>query len=111
MKTYSEETISITVVGHSMGAALATINATDIVVNEKNKASNGEPCPVTVFAFSSPMVGNEGFKNKVEGLENLNILRTENVLDIVPHLPPVNYYHVGQMLQVGGMQFPSPSTV
>lgn len=101
IQTYSKDEISITVVGHSMGGALATINGADIVVNGKNNVPKN-PCPVTVFTFSSPMVGNESFQKKVDGLENLHILRTENVLDMVPHLPPVNYYPVGQTLQVKG---------
>ncbi|KAI4312258.1 hypothetical protein MLD38_037088 [Melastoma candidum] len=100
MKTYSHEDMSITVVGHSMGGSLAILNGADIVNNKKNVLPGGKVCPVTVFTFESPKVGNEEFQKKVDGLDNLHILRTENVLDMVPHMPPVNYYPVGQVLWV-----------
>ncbi|KAF5944507.1 hypothetical protein HYC85_018584 [Camellia sinensis] len=52
VKEYQNEEISITVVGHSLGAAIATLNANrfNIPKNQPDKA-----CPVTAFAFAVAM--------------------------------------------------------
>ncbi|XP_031247780.1 phospholipase A1-IIgamma-like [Pistacia vera] len=100
---YRNEEISITVVGHSLGAALATLNATDIVANKFNKrARSNKICMVTAFVFASPKVGNEGFRNIFNGLSNLHLLRIENRLDIVTDLPPseISYRKVGMKLRI-----------
>ncbi|KAI3414823.1 Phospholipase A1 [Psidium guajava] len=82
-----DETFSITVVGHSMGAALATLNALDIVTN-------------------NPKVGNESFQEVFSSSEKLRALRVVNAIDIVPFIPPVRYYHVGQQLMVDSRKSP-----
>ncbi|KAI6705419.1 hypothetical protein NL676_008381 [Syzygium grande] len=102
------ETISITVVGHSLGAALATINALDIVTNGYNVPTNHpeKACLVTAFPFASPKVGDENFKNKFSSSEKLRALRVTNAIDIVPFLPPIRYYHVGEQLMVDSRKSP-----
>ncbi|KAJ0082747.1 hypothetical protein Patl1_12194 [Pistacia atlantica] len=100
---YVNEEISITVAGHSLGAALATLNATDIVANNFNKRTrSNKTCMVTAFVFASPKVGNEGFRNIFNGLSNLHLLRIENRLDIVTDLPPfeISYKKVGMKLRI-----------
>ncbi|XP_030442368.2 phospholipase A1-IIgamma-like [Syzygium oleosum] len=102
------ETISITVVGHSLGAALATINALDIVTNGYN-VPTGHPekaCLVTAFPFASPKVGDENFRKKFLSFEKLRALRVTNAIDIVPFLPPIRYYHVGEQLMVDSRKSP-----
>ncbi|PHT49020.1 Phospholipase A(1) DAD1, chloroplastic [Capsicum baccatum] len=57
---YSDEPLSITVTGHSLGAALATLTAYDIT----NKFSDAHI--VTVVSFGGPRVGNKSFRCQLE---------------------------------------------
>ncbi|KAK8976766.1 hypothetical protein V6N11_047536 [Hibiscus sabdariffa] len=91
---YKGEEISITVVGYSLGAALVTLNAMDIVANG---------CMVTAFVYASPRVGNYGLKQLFGTFEDqLHLLRITNANDVVPLLPfgiffwPYTYPHPGQ---------------
>ncbi|XP_051149750.1 phospholipase A1-II 1-like isoform X2 [Andrographis paniculata] len=90
VELYKNEEISITVTGHSLGAAVSTLNAVDIVANGHN---NG--CPVAVFAFASPRVGDDRFHKLVNNLNNLHILRVRNEKDVVPMYPVIGYEEVG----------------
>ncbi|OMO76294.1 Lipase, class 3 [Corchorus capsularis] len=107
---YQNEELSITVVGHSLGAALATLNATDIVAKGCNKPT-GNPNKefmVTAFVYASPRVGDQGFKEAIEGLSNLHILRLTNFSDVFPMLPPtaVGYTDVGVNLAINSTKSP-----
>ncbi|GMI83803.1 DAD1-like seeding establishment-related lipase [Hibiscus trionum] len=108
---YKGEEISITVAGYSLGAALATLNAMDIVANGYNKptgSSTSTPsagCMVTAFAYASPRVGNDGLKQLFNTFQDrLHLLRVTNANDVVPLLPfgifiwP--YTHLGQELKI-----------
>lgn len=102
------EEISITVIGHSLGAALATINAVDIVAKGLNipKDQPEKACSVTTFVFASPRVGNSHFGKIFNEYKdkNLRALRIRNKKDNVPKVPfrlfPWGFTHVGEELVI-----------
>ncbi|KAF1895408.1 hypothetical protein Lal_00044058 [Lupinus albus] len=104
VKLYKDEEVSITVTGHSLGAAVATLNAVDIVANGYNKGA-----PVTAFVFTSPGVGDDNFKRVVSGYKDLRILRIENEYDPVPNHLITGLFgcsHVGEVLNIDTTKSP-----
>jgi hypothetical protein len=107
---HNGEDVSITVAGHSLGAALATLNAMDIVSNGYNKpAGSYTGFRVTVFAYASPRLGDKGFQDVFNGLANLHVLRIKNENDIIPSLPPAfynTYKDIGEELEIDSSKSP-----
>ena len=113
VELYSHEELSITITGHSLGGALATLSAYDIAnsnctqrpqvklqkqtTHNKEAAGHDEPdassrldnimsIPITAFTFASPRVGNDAFRDRMLEL-GVHVLRIENKFDIVPKVP------------------------
>ncbi|KAL3718617.1 hypothetical protein ACJRO7_003699 [Eucalyptus globulus] len=88
---YRDEEISITITGHSLGAALAIISAYDIAemgVNVVNVGGEMKKVPITVYSFAGPRVGNLKFKERCDEL-GVKVLRLTNVHDMVPTVPGI----------------------
>lgn len=94
LQYYEEEELSITITGHSLGAALAILSAYDIAelklnaVNEDGTGGVVNKIPVTVYSFAGPRVGNLKFKERCEEL-GVKVLRVINVHDMVPTVPGI----------------------
>ncbi|KAK1317876.1 hypothetical protein QJS10_CPA05g00856 [Acorus calamus] len=116
----SGEEVSISIMGHSLGSALAMVSAYDIA----ETGVRGD-CPVCVFSFAGPRVGNWKFKERFEKELGLKALRVVNVHDKVPQVPgmifnervpqavrrfvdglPWSYSHVGVELELNHKKSP-----
>jgi hypothetical protein len=105
-----EHELSITVCGHSLGSALATLSAYDLAesgLNETEVKGEKVTIPITVFSFAGPRVGNSAFKERLEEV-GVKVLRVVNKQDVVPRVPGASaleglmwtYSHVGVELEV-----------
>lgn len=75
---------SVTVCGHSLGGALATLLALDLAANTVFRH------PV-IYTYGSPRTGDSQFASTFNQVVT-NSYRIENRLDIVPKLPPAPMY-------------------
>ena len=81
LQTYGDEPLSLTIAGHSLGAALATLAAYDI-----KTTFNGVPVLVTVISFGGPRVGNRSFRQHLDK-QGTKVLRIVNSDDVITKLP------------------------
>ena len=87
----------ITMVGHSLGGAMATLGAADI------KRNLGKDVKVDLWTVGCPRVGLIRFRNNFNDLIPHNF-RVVNHGDIVPHVPSLLQFfaHVGKEIDVRG---------
>lgn len=109
MEKYKGEELSITVVGHSLGGALALLVADEIATTIPDAP------PVAVVSFGGPKVGNAAFVNKLKESGKVNVLRIVNAGDMVTKVPGVaprlplskeQYQHVGAELRIDSKNSP-----
>ncbi|KAL2541202.1 Phospholipase A1-Igamma2 [Abeliophyllum distichum] len=86
IEKYPNDELSITITGHSLGAALALLSAYDILETGTNVRNDTRAVPICVFSFAGPRVGNLRFNERLD-LLGLKVLRVFNVHDIVPKSP------------------------
>ncbi|KAK6134278.1 hypothetical protein DH2020_031968 [Rehmannia glutinosa] len=100
---YKDESLSITLTGHSLGACLAILSAFDLVENGANDI------PVSAIVFGSPQVGNRAFKDRVSQFPNLKILHVRNKIDLIPLYPSalLGYRNIGTELVIDNRKSPS----
>ncbi|CAL4948422.1 unnamed protein product [Urochloa decumbens] len=95
LDAYKGESCSITLTGHSLGAALSTLAAIDIVTNGHNVrvgSSSNDTVPVAAIVFGSPRVGDEQLKKAFDSTPGARLLRVRNAPDIVPTILPAAFY-------------------
>ena len=98
----------VTVCGHSLGGALATLLALDLTAN--GKAPFNRPA---AYTYGSPRTGDSSFAATYNQAV-MNSHRIANRLDIIPQLPPPPLYqHVAAPYELNPIQFlpPPPKTL
>jgi hypothetical protein len=96
---YTRPVSSVTICGHSLGGALATLLALDVAAN----TSFSDPA---VYSYGSPRVGDPLFASTFDQVVK-NSYRIANRLDIVPTLPPpLDYEHVLNPYELNPIQSP-----
>src|SRR5580698_244020 len=98
-------TTSLTVCGHSLGGALATLVALDVAANTIFKNP-------TVYTYASPRTGDSAFTAYYDHMVP-NTIRVANRMDLVPKLPmPPLYDHVSTPSELNPVQMlPLPPKV
>ncbi len=96
---------SLTVCGHSLGGALATLQALDAAANSTNSKFKNP----TVYTYASPRTGDAQFASTYNRLVP-NTFRIANRVDLVPKLPlPPPYEHVQGLYKLSAIQFFPPA--
>ena len=92
---------SLTICGHSLGGALATLLALDVAANTNFKSP-------TVYTYASPRTGDALFAHTYNQVAP-NTYRIANRVDIVPKLPlPPLYEHVVGLYELNSIKLTPP---
>jgi predicted lipase len=86
------EVKTLTVTGHSLGAALATLLGLDVALNSGTKQ-------LSVYTYASPRVGELLFEHTYDGMAP-DTYRVHNRPDLVPEVPIFPYVHVGNDIEL-----------
>jgi hypothetical protein len=98
---FSTPVTSMTICGHSLGGALATLLALDVAANTVFK----EP---TAYTYASPRTGDPDFASTYDQVVKTSF-RIANRLDLVPKLPfPPLYEHVLSLTDLNPIQLFPP---
>jgi hypothetical protein len=90
----------VTLVGHSLGAAISILTAASLVLA-------GKP-PVAVYAFEPPRISPDlGVRTL---LAKVPVHLYKNGLDIVPYVPP-GWHHAALLTHIGKPALPLPNVV
>jgi predicted lipase len=82
----------VTVAGHSLGAALATLLGLDVGLHAEAKSTQ-------VYTYASPRVGELMFQHTYNSVVP-NTYRLHNRADLVPKVPLFPYVHVGSDIEL-----------
>jgi pimeloyl-ACP methyl ester carboxylesterase len=94
---FPQPVTSLTICGHSLGGALATLLALDVAAN------TGLGSALTSSTYASPRTGDPSFADTYNQVVP-NTVRIANRLDLVPKLPlPPLYEHVAQVTDLNPM--------
>ncbi|KAJ0816095.1 putative phospholipase A(1) [Helianthus annuus] len=80
LKLHSDEPLSLTITGHSLGASLAILAAYDIKTTIKHSPH------LSVISFGGPRVGNRSFRHHLEQ-QGTKVLRIVNSDDLITKVP------------------------
>ncbi|KAL6500697.1 hypothetical protein OROHE_025494 [Orobanche hederae] len=75
------EQVSLTITGHSLGGALALLNAYEAAINFPS-------LPISVVSFAAPRVGNIAFRDELYQM-GVKTLRVTTKQDVVPRMPGI----------------------
>ncbi|MEL7087734.1 MAG: lipase family protein [Planctomycetota bacterium] len=93
----------VTFIGHSLGAALATLAGVDTALMSP---ADGER--IRIVTLASPRVGNKGFARLADAVGRID--RVCNLVDLVTAVPPSTrltpYVHVGDVFRVSSFDWP-----
>ncbi|KAL0362458.1 UNVERIFIED_CONTAM: Phospholipase A1-IIdelta [Sesamum calycinum] len=100
---YKNESVSITLTGHSLGGCLSILSAFDLVENGVNDI------PVSAIVFGSPQVGDKVFNERMRQYPNLKVLQVRNRIDLIPLYPSefLGYKDTGIPLEIDNRKSPS----
>ncbi|CAN6283902.1 unnamed protein product [Urochloa humidicola] len=87
VELYEGEELSITVVGHSLGASLALLAADELAACLSTTGLRNPPPPIAVVSFGGPKTGNRAFAERLQRERGVNVLRVVNAGDVVTRVP------------------------